>query len=171
MNKKLILTTILLLLLFLSMSAVNAFLFFGDGTYMIECEQSSIEVPDNYTKSPEWTDNQFDNYIYIWGNDSGIGRDLMMWEVSSFESVNHSDTEQIIDTYDGDLKVFACYDPEESSIVDGKSIYGCNYTYVEFDKDGHHYVIKNEFKGDMADLDINKDVKLFKNIQKTVKSK
>lgn len=169
MKKLLILICIFL---FLSTSTVNAG-WFGPDT--IECPQFSIEIPEGYYKSPEWQDNDniiFTDSLYLWGNDGDIERDLMMHEVSSFDDFNRSNTEKILETKEiDDISIDKCYDSEDTVIIDGKTVCGNNYTIAKFDKDGHYYVITNDFKGNSDDLDIKSDAKLVKEIKNSVKIK
>ena len=169
MKKLIILISIIL---FLSITTVAAGLF---GPDTIECPKFSIEIPENYYKSPEWYDNDntiFSDSLYLWGNEGNIERNLMMYEVSSFDDFNRSSTEEILETTEIDgISIDKCYDSEDSVFSDGKTIYGNNYTLAKFEKDGHYYIITNDFKGDSDDLDIKSDANLVKEIKNSLKIK
>ena len=62
-TKKILLISLIAVAILASVSAVSAG-WFGPDT--IECKQFSIEIPEGYHKSSEWTDNLFDDFLYIW---------------------------------------------------------------------------------------------------------
>lgn len=169
MKKLFILITALIL--FLSVSSVGAGLF---GPDTVESKQFSIEIPEGYEESGEWSNNLFQDFVYVWSKDKNPERDLMVWEVSSFDSFNRSNNEQIIDSYKEDgITIYKCYNPNEIVVfTDGRDkVYGDNYTHAEFDKDGHHFIIKNQFKGKYEDIDLKKDIELVKQVRDTIKHK
>jgi len=171
MKKLIILLSIFLMLL--SVTSVSAWGLFGDDS-RIECEQFSMEIPEGYHQSSEWTDNFFEDFIYVWNDadDNKPDRDLEIWEIPPSDSFNRSNTEQVFDSYEEDgIKIDKCYDPEETVIVDGDSVHGANYTYAEFSKEGHNYVIINEFNGDLDDINMKEDVELIKTLRESIKQK
>ena len=171
MKKSIIIISILIL--FLSASTVNAGLF---GPPTAECKLFGIEIPDEYGTSDGYDPfGETGFYLVDWNNQNGTDRTLRISEVSSFDDWNHSESEQVIDTYDdGDVKTELCYDPEKTMYVQeynsykGEDVYGYNYTFTEFTKDGHNYVIINEFEGDYHDIDLKKDAEIAKQVKKSL---
>ena len=170
MKKLLLLISVLFI--FLSISTVCAGLF---GPETAECKKFSIEVPDGYFKSDGYSPS-YESGFYLacsWSDKDNItDRTLHISEVASFDDYNRSETEVIIENYtDGDIKAEKCYDFNESVLVGNKYVNGSNYTHIEFSKDGHHYVIENEFEGKYEDIDLKKDVELVKQVRDTLKHK
>ncbi|MBQ6100256.1 MAG: hypothetical protein IJL02_10410 [Methanobrevibacter sp.] len=171
MKKPMILITALIL--FLSITTVSAGLF---GPPTAECKLFGIEIPEDYGTSDGYDPfGETGFYVVDWNNQNGTDRTLHISEVSSFDDWNHSESEQVIETYDdGDVKTELCYDPEKTMYVSeynsykGEDVYGYNYTFTEFTKDGHNYVIINEFEGDYHDIDLKKDADIAKQIKKSL---
>lgn len=171
MKKFLLFVSVLFILL--SISSVGAGLF---GPETAECKQFSIEIPEGYGKSDGYMNNN-ENFFYLassWNDKDNItDRTLYISEVSSFDDFNRSKTEKIIENYtDGDIKAEKCNDSNGTvSLNNGTLIKGSNYTHIEFTKDGHNYIIENQFKGKYQDIDLKKDVDLVKKIKDTLKHK
>ena len=168
MKKLFILITALIL--FLSVSTVCAGLF---GPPTAECKLFSIEIPEEYSTTDGYNPSgEHGFYLGDWGNNDKPDRTLHMWEVTSPEDLNRSNTEQIIETHEIDgIKIDKCYDYNESVVVGNNIVKGSNYTHVEFDKDGHKYVIENSFNGKYEDIDLKKDIELVKQVKDTIKHK
>lgn len=171
MKKSIIL--ICILILFLPVTAVAGEGFFGPDT--VECNKFSIELPEGYSTTDAY-DPHAESGFHITsshgGKDNNTVTYLYMNEVSSFDDYNRSQTEQIIENYtDGDIKAQKCYDPEKEVYVDVNPVLGYNSTHIEFDKDGHHFIIIHEFQGKYEDIDLKKDVDLAKQIKKSLKIK
>lgn len=171
--KKIVLISLIVVAIVASVSVVSAGLF---GPPTAECELFGIEIPEDYDTSDGYDPfGETGFYVVDWNNQNGTDRTLRIEEISSFDEWNHSESEQVIKTYDdGDVKTEVCYDPEETMYVQeynsyhGEYVYGYNYTFTEFTKDGHNYVIINEFEGDYHNIDLKKDAEIAKQIKESL---
>lgn len=154
---KKILFLIILLILFLSASTVNAGLF---GPSRFECERYSIEIPEGFSETEGWEMFGPEDDIYL---GTGIpekgetNRYLNIYEVDSFDNVSKKNDDYInrdvIERYnESDLLVEKCQNGEN------------NFTYAEFSKLGHNYVIFISWDGNLEELSLSDDVDLIKDI-------
>lgn len=142
-----------ILIIFLSVATVTAGLF---GPDTIECQQFSIEVPSGFQITDGWEDNHI-NDVYVGTGVPMNGethRIFKMTEISSSNDASNQD-KVVVEKYDdGNLLAEKCQSE------DGKD----NYTYAEFDKEGHHFVINISWENNLEKLNLNEDVKLIKDV-------
>ena len=165
MKKKLIIL-IIFLTLFLSISSANAWFFGSSG---LSCQQYTINVPDGFSTTEAWegSDNEKDIYLGTGIPSKGeTARYLRMYEVPSFDKIYEKGNvlipsdKTIVENYTEDnLLVQKCYSGPT------------NFTYAEFSKDGHNYVLYIEWKGDLNNLNLTDDVNMIKGIMDSTKHK
>ncbi|SFL34784.1 hypothetical protein SAMN02910297_00638 [Methanobrevibacter olleyae] len=173
--KKFIFLITFILILFVSLSSVNAGLFW-DTT--MECQQFSITLPEGFSESEGWGSNdEHTNEIYAGtGIPSGdeVHRWLVIQELGTtknytdfYDFGDRLDNKVVVDNYtNGSLLVEKCYS------ITSKRFNGIeNYTYAEFDKDGYHYGMLISYESDLDDLKLSTDVELVKNVMNSVNHK
>lgn len=154
-----------IVLLFLSVSTVNAVLFWPD---TIECEQFSIEIPSGFSETEGWADHleKPQDYVYVGTGIPNKGETHRMLEVCELTSNNNARINGtiVVENYTADnLLLQKCQVPEYNKDK--------NYTYVEFDKDGHHYAITITWDNNIEKLNLSDDVELVKKVIDSTKHK
>lgn len=160
MKKSMIFISILLLFLFVN--TVNAG-FFGFGT--IECEQFSIDIPSGFSETEGWIDmpEKPQDYVYVGTGVPRNGETHRILEVRdlTLNNSNYRYDNIVVENYtENNLLLQKCHDANNK-----------NYTFTEFDKDGHHYVITITWDNDLEKLNLSNDVDIVKNVIDTIKHK
>lgn len=163
MKKLIILISILIL--FLSVTTASAG-FFGFGT--IECEQFSIDIPSGFSETEGWIDmhEKPKDYVYVGTGIPNNGETHRILEVRELTSNNDARINGtiVVENYTADnLLLQKCQGQEYNS--------NKNYTYVEFDKDGHHYAITITWDNNIEKLNLSDDVELVKKVIDSTKHK
>ena len=161
MKKEYILITIIIL--FLSVSAVSAGLF---GPSTIECDKFSIDIPSGFHTTEGWEDAPELHVNHIWlGTGIPSGDETHRWFDMSENKAYKDDlvhSKVVVKKYtEDDLLVEKCHS------ADGDT----NFTYAEFDKEGHHYVITISWENDLEKLDLADDVELIKDVMDSTEHK
>ena len=161
MKKSYVLITALIL--FLSISTVSAGLF-GFGT--IECDQFSIDIPSGFSITEGWESYPELHVNHIWlGTGIPTGDETHRWFDMSENKVYNDDlvhNKVVVENYTEDnLLIEKCHSENGAD----------NFTYAEFDKEGHHYVITISWKNDLEKLNLADDVELIKKVIDSTKHK
>lgn len=141
------------LILFLSMSAASAFLFWPDN---YECEQFSIGPVNGFSTAVS------DDLPYTISLASNRDENPKIFKISEVAPSNHipEEVEETENYTEDGLTILKGY-------VDGTG----NCTCAEFDKDGRHFFVKIWHMHSKGGINFDDDVHLIKNVRDSLKPK